>query len=165
MTDTATATRVALAVAAPQSPEVELFGAGVQVREQVTTGVHIEVSFDTSRLRRELEAIPLPQLDEAMERAQAAMARVTAMAFAIPPHILRAHTHGSFAPSVGMGPSPVEQVVRALYRPEHWHSIYDWRAPAAWCTPSRRPMTGGRPTSADGGSLGARVSALGKGAE
>ena len=128
MTDTATATRVALAVAAPQSPEVELFGAGVQVREQVTTGVHIEVSFDTSRLRRELEAIPLPQLDEAMERAQAAMARVTAMAFAIPPHVWRAQTHGSFAPSI---PLSVEKVVHPAYRPEHWHSVYDWRAAAA----------------------------------
>ena len=161
MTDTATETQIA--VAAPQSPAEELFGAGVQVREAMQIGVRVEVKFDTSRLRRELEAIPLPQLDEAMETTRTAMAQAIAAAFAVPPHILRAHTHGSFAPSVGMGPSPVEQVVRAVYRPEHWHSVYDWRAPAAWCTPSRRPVTGGRPTSAGGGPLGAKVSALGRG--
>ena len=163
MTDTATATetQITLTVAVPQSPEEELFGAGVQVREQrVTNGFEITVEFDDAVFRRALEAVPLPQLDEAMEETRRRLSRAIAMGLAIPPHVWRAQMHGSFAPSI---PLPVGQVAHPAYRPEHWHGVYDWRASAACCTPSRRAMTGGRPTSAGGGSLGGKVTALGRG--
>ena len=140
MTDTATATetQVALAVAAPQSPEVELFGAGVQVREpEPLAGVRWEIRVDPEMAQRLSEAI--------------------AKCLAVPAREWRAEAYGSFAPSAGTGPSPVEQVVPA-YRPEHWYSVYDWRAPAACCTPSRRPVTGG-------GYDGMRYVPLGRGEE
>ena len=124
MTDTATATRVALAVAAPQSPAEELFGAGVQVREA-----------DPELMRRWRELV--------------------AECLAIPPHVWRAQTYGSFALSISL---PVGQVAHPAYHPEHWRGVYDWRASAACCTPSRRPMTGG-------GYDGMRYVPLGSGEE
>jgi len=146
-TDTATETRVALTVAVPQSPEEELFGAGVQVREP-GPAVTVKLRLDLSRL------------DALMEELQRRTSEIDEMLFErvmnIPPHVWRAQTHGSFASSVGTGASPVEQVVR--YHPEHWHSVYNRRAAAACCTPSRRPVTGG-------GYDGMRYVPLGSGEE
>ena len=151
-TDTATETQVALAVAAPQSPAEALFGAGAQVREPgPLAGLRWEIRVDPGVAQRLSEAI--------------------AKCLAVPAREWRAQTHGSFAPSI---PLPVGQVPHPAYRPEHWHSVYDWRAAAACCTPSRRAMTGSgyryqsappcRPLAATG-SLGGKVAALGHGGE
>jgi hypothetical protein len=142
--DTATETQV-VTVVQPQPLEAELFGAGTRVRERATKRVEVTIEFDDMAFRRALEAIPLPQLDEGMEQAHAAIVRAIAAELAIPSHYLwRADAHTGLAP--GVGPSPVERAAVTLDTFDylgHWHAMRTFqRAPAAWCTPTRRPVTG-----------------------
>ena len=123
MMDTDTATEVqVVTVTPPQSQpqplEQALFGAGTRVRERRTVeDLRVTIEFDDAAFKRALEAVqPQWQLAEAILATYRQAAQTIAMACGLTLHLLS-------VPSV------------AEY-------LTDCYAPAAWCTPSRRPVTG-----------------------